>query len=138
MMALVPATPYSLHSGMASQTSSASESSNSGTIPSFMTWLVPGGRPVALGDWFGLHPLGEFVDGDQEVCHATAGLLERPDHVQPPDRKRLGEGDGLQCSRRQVRLMGELLTPLAATDDVGCVCLRADPEEAMVMSLDGD
>ena len=72
------------------------------------------------------------------MSHATAGLLERPYHVQPPDRERPGERDGLQCSRWQVRLMGELLAPFAATDDVGCVSLHGQPEETVAMSFGGD
>ena len=85
-----------------------------------------------------LHPLGEFVDGDQEVSHATAGLLQRPDHVQPPDRKRPGERDGHQCSRWQVRLMGELLAPFVAVNDVDCVSLHGQPEDVVAMSFGGD
>jgi hypothetical protein len=43
------------------------------------------GRPVGDGPDF--DPLGEFVDGDQEVVEAPGRLLELPNHVKAPDHK---------------------------------------------------
>jgi hypothetical protein len=51
---------------------------------------------VGFGDGFHLDPLGELVHRDKQVSETTRGLLERPDHVETPDREWLGEGDGLK------------------------------------------
>jgi hypothetical protein len=56
-----------------------------------------GSRTVALGDWFNFNPLCELIDCDQEMCETSTGSLERSNHIQPPDRKRPSEGDGIQC-----------------------------------------
>lgn len=41
------------------------------------------------GHRFGLDPLGELVDSDEEVGEALGRFLERPEDVEPPDRKGL-------------------------------------------------
>jgi len=77
----------------------------------------PDGRgAVQLLDRPGLDPLGEFVDGDQQMCHAASSCLEGPHHVQPPDRKGPREGDGLEGSGRQVALRAEALAAFALVD----------------------
>ena len=47
------------------------------------------GRPLRLevGDGPDFDPLGEFVNGDQEVIEAPGHLLELPDHVKAPNRE---------------------------------------------------
>ena len=75
-----------------------------------------GSRPVQLLDWLRFNPLGEFVDGDKQMSHATVCRLEWAHHVQPPDGKGPGEGDGLECRSRQVLLGAEDLAPFAAFD----------------------
>jgi hypothetical protein len=60
-----------------------------------------------------LDPLGEFVDGDQQVREAPECLLQGTDEVQTPYRKRPGDGYCLQGLSGQVRLPCVELTPLA-------------------------
>ena len=52
---------------------------------------------LEVGDGPNFDPLGEFVDGDQEVIEAPRCLLELPNHVEAPDRERLGDGNSLEC-----------------------------------------
>src|SRR6266508_2304384 len=54
------------------------------------------------GDRFGFDPLGEFVNGDEEVCVTTGHFLQGADHVETPDRKRPSDRDGLQFLRWHV------------------------------------
>jgi hypothetical protein len=48
------------------------------------------------GDRAGLDPLGEFVDGNEQVGEAASCPFQRPDKVKPPDGKRPRDGNGLQ------------------------------------------
>src|SRR5438132_12914846 len=57
-------------------------------------FLVLGGYD--RGDGFGFEPLGEFIDGDEEVCVTTGCSLQGADHVEAPDYERPGDWDGLQ------------------------------------------
>ena len=45
-------------------------------------------------------------------------FLEWSDQIQPPDRKRPGDGDGLECLRREMSLSCIELAALAAAYDV--------------------
>jgi hypothetical protein len=54
---------------------------------------------VSFGDGFHLNPLGELVHHDKQVSETTSGLLERPDHIKPPNREWPGERDGLKRLR---------------------------------------
>jgi hypothetical protein len=60
-----------------------------------------------------LDPLGEFVDGDQQVREAPGCLLQGTDEVQTPYCKRPCDGYCLQGLSGQVRLSCIELTPLA-------------------------
>jgi hypothetical protein len=51
---------------------------------------------AGLDDRFHLNPPCEFVHCDKKVGKAARGFFERPDHVETPDRKWPGEGDGLK------------------------------------------
>jgi hypothetical protein len=42
---------------------------------------------AGLDDRFCLNPFGELVDCDKQTVEATGGFLERPDHVETPDRE---------------------------------------------------
>jgi hypothetical protein len=64
-----------------------------------------------------LDPLGEFIDGDQEVRVAPGCLLQGADEVQTPYSKRLGDGYRLQSMSGQVGLPCVELTPLAGADN---------------------
>ena len=60
-----------------------------------------------------LDPLGEFVDGDQQVRVAPGRLLQGTDEVQTPYSKGPGDGYRLQSLSGQVGLLRVELTPLA-------------------------
>ena len=60
-----------------------------------------------------LDPLGEFVDGNQQVRVAPECLLQGTDEVQTPHSKRPGDGYCLQSLSGQVGLLRIELTPLA-------------------------
>jgi hypothetical protein len=60
-----------------------------------------------------LDPLGEFVDGDQQVREAPGCLLQGTDEVQTPHSKQPSDGYCLQGLSGQVRLSCVELTPLA-------------------------
>jgi hypothetical protein len=53
-----------------------------------------------------LHPLGKFVDCDQQVGEAPGRFLQGPDNVQSPHGERPRDGDGLQDVRREVGFTG--------------------------------
>jgi hypothetical protein len=72
---------------------------------------------VGLNDRFCLNPFGELVHHDEQAGEATRSLLERPDHVETPDREQLCEGDGLKRLRWQVGLPGIELVPLSRADN---------------------
>src|SRR5512141_2367754 len=45
---------------------------------------------------FSFNPLGEFVNGHKEVRVTADYLFKRANHVEPPNRKRPRQWDGLQ------------------------------------------
>ena len=49
-----------------------------------------------IGDGLWLYPLGELVHRYKLVSEASWGLSEGSDHVEAPDHKWLGDGDGLR------------------------------------------
>ena len=87
------------------------------------------------GDGFGFDPLGEFVDGDEEVCVTTGRFLQGADHVETPDRKGLGDWDGLQFLRWHVYLPSEVLASFAFADEFVSVCDSGWPKESLSVSL---
>ena len=88
-------------------------------------------RTIQLLDWLRFNPLGEFVHGDKQMCHAAARRLEWAHHVQSPDGKGPGEGDGLECRSRQVLLGNEGLASFAAFDSLFSVFQSSRPEETV-------
>src|SRR6266540_5306824 len=46
-------------------------------------------------DRFGFNPLGELVDGDEEMCKTTRHSLQRASHVETLDCKQPSDQDGL-------------------------------------------
>src|SRR5664279_738235 len=77
-----------------------------------------------------LRPLGKLVDGDVEVAVAPERARERSQNVQPPDRERPREGDGLQFLRGLVNLLGMELAGLAGPNEPGGVLKCGGPVEA--------
>ena len=57
-------------------------------------------------DGFHLCPFGELVDGDVEVAVAPRRSRERAQDVQPPDRERPRERNGLEALSRLMDLLG--------------------------------
>nr|ABA98750.1 retrotransposon protein, putative, unclassified [Oryza sativa Japonica Group] len=51
-------------------------------------------------DRFGFDPLGKFVNSYKEMSVTTDNLFKRADHVEPPNRKRPRQRDGLQLLSR--------------------------------------
>jgi hypothetical protein len=78
-----------------------------------------------------LNPLGEFVDGDQQVRVAPGCLLQGADEVHTPHSKRPGDGYGLQSLSGQVGLPCVELTPLAGADNSGGISHRGRPVETL-------
>src|SRR5437868_1709495 len=66
---------------------------------------------------FGFNPLGEFIDGDKEMCQTTRRSLHRADHVETPDYKRSSDRDSLQLLRRHVYPPSEILASLTCAND---------------------
>jgi hypothetical protein len=48
------------------------------------------------GDRAGLDPLGEFIDGNEQVGEAASCSFQGSDKVEPPNGKRPCDGNGLQ------------------------------------------
>src|SRR6266508_5373106 len=81
------------------------------------------------GDRLGLNPLGEFVDGDEEVCVTTRRFLQGADHVETPNCERPGDWDSLHLLHRHVYLPSKVLTSLTFADELISVCDCGWPEE---------
>ena len=64
-------------------------------------------------DWTSLDPLGELIDRYQQMGVAPGGLLQKPNHVEPPHGERPCDGDGLEGLGREVRLPCIVLASLA-------------------------
>jgi hypothetical protein len=82
-----------------------------------------------------LDPLGEFVDGDQQVRVAPGRLLQRADEVQIPHSEGPGEGYRLQSLSGQVGLLRIELAPFAGADNSSGVGHRRWPVEALPESI---
>ena len=68
-------------------------------------WMISVNRLLGLDsiDWTSLDPLGELIDCYQQMGIASGGLLQRPNHVQPPHGEWPCNGDGLEGLGREVR-----------------------------------
>src|SRR6266540_4181540 len=86
-------------------------------------------------DRFGFNPLGEFVDGDEEMCKTTRCSLQRADYVKTPDCKWPSDRDSLQFLCRHVYLPSKILASLTFADDFVCVCNSNRPEETLLIGL---
>jgi hypothetical protein len=82
-----------------------------------------------------LDPLGEFVDGDQQVRVALGCLLQGADEVQTPHSERPGDGYCLQSLSGQVGLPCVELTPLAGADNSSGVGHRGWPVETLLAGV---
>ena len=65
-----------------------------------------------LIDRASLNPFGELIDCYQQMGVAPRGLLQRPNHVEPPHGKRPCNGDGLEGLGQEVRLPCVVLSSL--------------------------
>ena len=84
-----------------------------------------------LGYRFGFNPLGELVDGDEEMCKTTRRRLEGSDHVESPCIEGPGDRGRLKLLRRHVYLPSEVLTSLTCVDDGVRVGNCGWPEETL-------
>jgi hypothetical protein len=82
-----------------------------------------------------LDPLGEFVDGDQQVRVAPGCLLQGADEIQTPHSERPGDGYRLQSLSGQVGLPCVELTPFAGADNSSGVGHHRRPVEALSESI---
>ena len=64
-----------------------------------------------LIDRASLDPLGELIDCYQQMGVAPRGLLQRPNHVEPPHGKWPCDGDGLEGLGWEMRLPRVVLAP---------------------------
>ena len=67
-------------------------------------------------DGSSLDPLGELVDGHQQMGVPSCCLLESAHEVEAPHRKWPSDGDHLQCVSGEVGLLGVELTPVVWTN----------------------
>ena len=86
-------------------------------------------------DWLHFCPLREFVGSDIELAVAPDSSQERSQNVEPPDRKRPREGDGLKSLSGLVHLLGVELARLVGLDELGGVLECGGPVEAIAESL---
>jgi hypothetical protein len=104
------------------------------------TWLL---RPPACHRLLGpdavqrsdLDPLGEFIDGDQQVRVAPGRFLQGTDEVQTPYSEGPGDGYRLQSLSGQVSLLRIELAPFAGADNSSGVSHRRWPVEALSESI---
>ena len=68
-----------------------------------------------------LDPFGELIDCYQQMGVASGGLLQRPNHVEPPHGERPCNGDGLEGLGREVHLPRIVLASLAGAYELGGV-----------------
>ena len=87
------------------------------------------------GDRFGFDPLGEFVDGDEEVRVTTRFSLQGANHVEAPDCERPSDWDSLQFLRQHVYLPSEVLAAFTFADEFVGVYDSGWPKETLPVSL---
>ena len=78
-----------------------------------------------------LDPLGELIDRYQQMGIAPGGLLQRPNHVQPPYGEWPCNGDGLEGLGWEVRMPRIVLTSLIGVYQLGGVSNRRWPVESL-------
>jgi hypothetical protein len=93
------------------------------------------GLPVTFLDGLCFHPLGEFVNCDQEMREAGWRSLELAHHVESLDCEEPCDWDRLQCRAWYVRLVGVFLAPDAALDYCHRVGVGGELVEAMSKRL---
>ena len=72
-------------------------------------------------DRMSLDPLGELIDCYQQMGVALGGLLQRPNHVEPPYGERPCDRDGLKGLSREMRLPCVVLASLIGAYELGGV-----------------
>lgn len=87
------------------------------------------------GDGLDLNPLGELVDGDQEVIEAPGRFLELAHHVEALDREWLHDGHCLEHLGRCMGLFGIVLACLACPDEFLGIGKGRQPIEPMSEGL---
>jgi hypothetical protein len=95
-------------------------------------WMMFVKNATACSDLMpNLDPLGEFVDGDQQVREAPRCLLQGTDEVQTPHSKQPSDGYCLQGPSGQLCLSCVELTPLAGAYNPSGVGHRGRPVETL-------
>ena len=72
-----------------------------------------------LIDRASLNPFGELIDCYQQMGVAPRGLLQRPNHVEPPYGERPYDRDGLEGLGREMRLPCVVLASLIGAYELG-------------------
>lgn len=75
-------------------------------------------------------PLGELVDGDIEETVAPRRSREWAQDVQPPNRERPHERNGLEALSRLMNFLGVELAGFARLHQLRCVVERSGPLES--------
>src|SRR6266508_2932303 len=87
------------------------------------------------GDGFGFDPLGEFVDGDEEVYVTTRRSLQGADHVEAPDCERPSDWNCLQFLRHHVYLPSEVQASFTFANEFISIYDSGWPKETLPVSL---
>jgi hypothetical protein len=92
---------------------------------------------VGLGacDRLDLDPLGELVDGHQDSIESASRSWERPNHVEPPTSEGPSWCYGDYLVGRDMLLLGEVLAPLAPSDEFFGIAQSCGPVESSSESL---
>ena len=90
-------------------------------------------------DGFHFCPLGEFVDGDVEVAVTSRRSREWAQDIQPPNRERPREWNGLQDLSWQVNLLGVELIGFTSLHQLDCIaeCCRLIKPTAKRLANEG-
>src|SRR6266508_1170170 len=95
-----------------------------------MSWKNSLTLVAAIVDRFGFNPLGEFVNGNEEVRITTRCSLQGADHVVTLDCKRPSDRDGLQLLHRHVYLPSKILASLTFADELVDICDSSRPDNS--------
>ena len=83
------------------------------------------------GYWPSFNPFCELVYGDKHMAIAPGRLLERPNQIEPPDRKGPHDGDHLECLGRKVSLSSVVLAPFTGAYNLLSVSYYSGLVEAL-------
>jgi hypothetical protein len=85
---------------------------------------------LGAGDRLDFDPLGEFVDGHQDSVESSWPSRKRPNHVEPLAGERPGWWYGDCLVGQDVLLLGEVLAPLAPSDEFLSIAQSCGPVES--------